>query len=413
MHSPKQSAQPLSKPVMKRYWPGKAPVYAKEDEDTFDLYDDPERPKQTLPPVPGAFAIKTDPRLQRLEEVQEQTEGRRRKYQAAEVIESEPAATTPKPTHAPLVKKEEDDEAEEVVAARRERARARAQQVEEEEVMKVEEEEEEEENQDNEEGSSSSEFESDSDEQAPVEPQKRFKPVFVVKAERETIAEKERLEQLELARLEKEREEMLERKKESHDMLIETIKQDLEGNDADRNVSDVEMPDTDDDADAEKEYAAWKLRELKRIKREQDERERIQKERDEIEERRNMTEAEKLAEDKRLGKLKPKEKHKMKFLQKYYHRGAFYQDTDDVSALMKQDFNQPTLEDKFDKEALPTVKQVKNFGRAGRTKWTHLVDQDTTEVAALKSARQDPLREKYFSKMAGVNRPLARPKGHK
>jgi hypothetical protein len=37
-------------------------------------------------------------------------------------------------------------------------------------------------------------------------------------------------------------------------------------------LSDVEMPDTDDDKDAEKEYAAWKIRELKRVKREQDER---------------------------------------------------------------------------------------------------------------------------------------------
>ena len=48
--------------------------------------------------------------------------------------------------------------------------------------------------------------------------------------------------------------------------------------------------------------------------------------------------------------------------------------------VLKRDFANPTLEDHFDKTVLPKVMQVKDFGRAGRTKYTHLVDQDTTEV---------------------------------
>ena len=81
-----------------------------------------------------------------------------------------------------------------------------------------------------------------------------------------------------------------------------------------------------DAEDEETEYEAWKLRELKRTKRDREEREAEERERREIDRIRNMTEEERRAEF----KANPKEitnkapKGKYKFLQKYYHRGAFY-----------------------------------------------------------------------------------------
>lgn len=57
-------------------------------------------------------------------------------------------------------------------------------------------------------------------------------------------------------------------------------------------------------------------------------------------------------------------------------------DDDSIRAdgdVRKNNYNEPTLEDKFNKEALPAVLQVKNFGKRGRTKYTHLMDQDTTK----------------------------------
>jgi hypothetical protein len=47
--------------------------------------------------------------------------------------------------------------------------------------------------------------------------------------------------------------------------------------------------------------------------------------------------------------------------------------------IFTRDFSAPTGEDKMDKTVLPKVIQVKHFGRSGRTKWSHLVNEDTTD----------------------------------
>ncbi len=85
----------------------------------------------------------------------------------------------------------------------------------------------------------------------------------------------------------------------------------------------------------------------------------------------------------------PGHKKKWRFMQKYWHKGAFFQDdADDVFASTKRldvldrDYDAPTGEDKFDRTMLPKVMQVKNFGRRGRSKWTHLKAEDTTDFEA-------------------------------
>ena len=67
-------------------------------------------------------------------------------------------------------------------------------------------------------------------------------------------------------------------------------------------------------------------------------------------------------------------------------QGAFFQnESSDRAAtagsddIFRCDFSAPTGEDKMDKSILPKVMQVKHFGRSGRTKWTHLVNEDTTD----------------------------------
>lgn len=105
----------------------------------------------------------------------------------------------------------------------------------------------------------------------------------------------------------------------------------------------------------------------------------------EIIRRRGMTDEERLEEDRRMGKMTADEarqnKPKMKFLQRYYHKGAFYMDSESVqnpNDVRAKDYTAPTLEENVNRDAMPKILQVRNFGKRGRTKYTHLVDQDTT-----------------------------------
>lgn len=211
----------------------------------------------------------------------------------------------------------------------------------------------------------------------------RLKPVFVNRKDRVTVLERERE-----ALRKKERE--VDARKAAEERRLQTLRMVQDDVASRRQAVDagsetipaaaaLHAVDTDDDNDDEEEYEAWKLRELRRVKRDREEREQVQRERLDVERLRALTPEERRHEL----RLNPRvvsnkaAKGKYKFLQKYFHRGAFFMDRE--QDLYKRDFSAATLEDHFDKTVLPKVMQVKNFGRSGRTKYTHLVDQDTTQ----------------------------------
>ncbi|GFS24758.1 microfibrillar-associated protein 1 [Elysia marginata] len=257
---------------------------------------------------------------------------------------------------------EEDDEGEDEEEEEEE--------LDEEEVMEVEEEKKEEE----ESAEESSEYEEYTDSEEETGP--RLKPVFVRKKDRITVQERER-EDAKAKELEIEAKRLAEERKR---MTIKMANQDMQREmEEEKNLQDAcDGMDSDDEND-EEEYELWKVRELKRIKRDREEREALDKEKIEVDRLRNMTEEERRQDQRQNPKQVTNKapKGKYKFLQKYYHRGAFFLNEEDT--VYKQDFSQPTLEDHFDKTILPKVMQVKNFGRSGRTKYTHLLDQDTTQ----------------------------------
>ncbi|CAN1272006.1 Microfibrillar-associated protein 1 [Linum perenne] len=311
-------------------------------------------------------AARDDPRLRRLAvsriDNRDEVRADHRRIRQAEIV-----STEEEERQEGLDADEEDEEER----RRRIKEKMRRQREQEEAaLLPVEEEEEEEEDEEEE-----SEYETDSEEETTG--MAMLKPVFVPKSERDTIAEREKLEEEERALEEKVKKKVEERKVETKHILLEEIKKEelIQKNlEMEASVADV---DTDDELNEAEEYEAWKVREIGRIKRDRDAREAMVKEKEEIERVRNMTEEERREWERKNPKSGPAPKKKWRFMQKYFHKGAFFQDEPDDQA--GRDFSEPTGDDKMDKSILPKVMQVKHFGRSGRTKWTHLVNEDTTD----------------------------------
>jgi microfibrillar-associated protein 1 len=161
---------------------------------------------------------------------------------------------------------------------------------------------------------------------------------------RVTVAEEAALAQDTEEALKKKAAEAEERRQQSHNMVAESIRREL----AESRVAllcfaytlklthdlfveekEAEVPDIDDTdgVDPQGEFEAWRLRELARIKRDKEDEVRRELEREEIERRRALPEEQRLKEDMEHAEKSRAEKPKgqQKFLQKYWHKGAFHQ----------------------------------------------------------------------------------------
>lgn len=262
-----------------------------------------------------------------------------------------------------------------------------------------------------------SEYETDSSEESSEEEEQILKrPVFVPKFRRQTIADKEAKEEEERLKQAEAKLDAEEKKRSTHILVAESVRRQEEMDSLSLHAatdvdSDAGLPDDADAEDDEEEFQEWKMREMARIKRDAEARIEEVMERAEIERRRSMTADERYAEDLNNGRFDKKEKAKWGYLQKYYHKGVFYMDDSTVKDddVRKKDYSAPTLEDRFNKEKLPAVLQVKNFGKRGRTKYTHLLDQDTTVSDAptvhkekLFVSQHIPSVQSYMQKRGGV-----------
>ncbi|KAK3528381.1 hypothetical protein QTP86_034204 [Hemibagrus guttatus] len=393
----------MEKVKVKRYVSGKRPDYApmeSSDEEEVD-FQFVKKGKEAEQELEMEEEDVSDPRLRRLmnrvsEDVEERL-ARHRHIAEPELIAEFSEDSDEEIWHQEHEESSEDEEEEEEVddeeiERRRAMMRQRAQERknEEMEVMELEEE-----GKSGEDSESESEYEEYTDSEDEMEP--RLKPVFIRKKDRVTVAEREAEEQRQKELEIEAKKHAEERRRYTLKIVEEEAKKEFEENK--RTLAALEALDTDGENE-EEEYEAWKVRELKRIKRDREDREAIEKEKADIDRFRNLTEEERRAELRVSGKVitNKASKGKYKFLQKYYHRGAFFMNEE--QDVFKRDFSAPTLEDHFNKTILPKVMQVKNFGRSGRTKYTHLVDQDTTSFDSA-WAQESAQNIKFFKQKAG------------
>ena len=169
-----------------------------------------------------------------------------------------------------------------------------------------------------------------------------------------------------------------------------------------QDLSLIDDSDPIEEQEKEDEFQAWKLRELLRYKARKDEEERLEREELELKSFRNLPkeEQEKIWNE-RISQQSQSEKSKYEFLQKYYHKGAFFQDSQDE--ILHRDYDAPSQNESVDRSALPESMQVRNFGKKGRSKWTHLTKEDTTAFDSSWGDKKLSINYKMTSKMGGYD----------
>lgn len=122
------------------------------------------------------------------------------------------------------------------------------------------------------------------------------------------MRDKDKIEEDEELEKEFEKKKREERKSNTKTLVAESIKKEQEMIEKQTTVDGEENLPFSDDEDEDKNYLnsnaayeEWKMRELRRIKRERDERRALEKEKEEIERRRRMTDIEREEENRRLG----------------------------------------------------------------------------------------------------------------
>lgn len=293
----------MQKVKVQRYISGKRPEYAQyvSSDDESEEEDFSDRKTQTQKSYSRAEEISLeiarlehsaqihdqhhidDPRLKRLQQVQrseydddEERLQRHRHIHEPEIVESEEESEPEETTETVQTMRnrrialgsdsETDTELSDTeIEQKRQRMRQKMMQQRKEEEVLMKEEEKSESSE-----SESSEYEEESESEEDNEP--RMKPLFVRKRDRATIAEKEK-EAAKQRQVEYEAKKVAkERRRQTLKLVEDSVKKDLEKAKPESSEPNIDDVCTEDEND-EVEYEAWKLRELKRIKRDREEKE--------------------------------------------------------------------------------------------------------------------------------------------
>ncbi|KAJ4376089.1 hypothetical protein N0V83_001370 [Neocucurbitaria cava] len=245
----------------------------------------------------------------------------------------------------------------------------------------------------------SSEEESSSEEEAP---RKLLRPVFLKKNERNqgaaSVKSAEEIAAEEEARRQEQNRALIQ------DQIEQRIAEKAAGKrdwDDDVEEADINAIDDTDGLDPAAEYAAWKLRELRRIKRERLAIEEAEAERAELERRRNLSAAEREAEDRAFIHQQEDERGErgqMQYMQKYFHKGAFFTDELKELGVDRRNLMNARFEDQTNRDVLPEYMQIRDMtklGKKGRTRYKDMKSEDTGQWGDLGQDRSRRNKDDY------------------
>lgn len=320
-----------------------------------------------------------------------------RKKQEAKKAALKPSAKSFRPKAYQVIQVQSRSEERE--AAERAARAAKLAQLQEEYETASEEEAAEEEEEESGEEEESSEAESDSSEDRRQAARRVFKPTFVKKNQRDQGAQPEKTADEVWEEEEATRKQLAQQALEEQ---VEKVKEEkrLGKKEWDDDVADENDIDDTEDIDPEAEYMEWKLRELKRLKRDREKMLARERELEEIERRRNLTEEERAAEDKAFLEQQQVEKGErgdVKFMQRYFHKGAFFSEELEKAGLANRDIMGGRFEDEVDRSVLPKYMQVRDMnklGKKGRTRYVDMKAEDTGRWGDLGDRKGKPKEDR-------------------
>lgn len=252
-----------------------------------------------------------------------------------------------------------------------------------------------------EEESSEEESEIESSESDDIVP--KMKPIFTRKKDRLTLEDEEDLAQRESEMQERKEQEAQDRRSWTLNLVDKEKareKADMDYKKTKISIKSIAKALADlntDDSDEEAAFSHWKSREFQRLKREKAEHEEELKKEEDRARRAEMDDSELEAEAYQRKTEKTAEKRTtQKFLQRYFHKGVFFQDDEELVEKLKVRAAAPTMDDKFDRSVLPEIMQTKYFGKRSQQKHTHLSKEDTSRKDAWGRGSEDP-RAKVFT----------------
>ncbi|KAL8743712.1 MAG: hypothetical protein Q9190_003959 [Brigantiaea leucoxantha] len=372
MSSKRMTANPI-KPA--RYRPGKPVAEEPSSEDDYESLEEDQQPQKAVtPPKASSFPIDASKVAANLKSVDLNERRRQAASKEAARVEAEKAAWA-KDEEGFVTEESEDEESKE-----------------------------------EEESESDSETEETSSEEEA--PKKLLRPTFIKKSQRkEDVSHSKVKTEDELWT-----EEQSRRREKTDTMIQEQLQKDAAAKAAGRKDwdddedQDIDQVDDTDGLNPEMERAAWKLRELKRVKRDREVIEAAEKEREEVERRKNLTKEEREAEDKEFLEQQREEregKGKMGYMQKYFHKGAFFQDDAKTQGLDQRDImGSRYQDDAVNRELLPEYMQIRDMtrlGRKGRTKYKDLKTEDTGKWGQYqgRDPRKDIMMDERFQSDKG------------